>query len=101
MYLILYKETSKVDKYTVDVIIGKHDDEDYFGRAYIYNANDDDKRNLLYYASYWSTPMLHEGFTVFEGGFIETNLYPLEIHQIVDPVHQLFQSVVNKEVSLT
>ena len=99
MHVILYKETSKVDKYTVDVIIGKHSDEDYFGRAYIYNVNDDAKRNLLYYASYWQSS-LSQGFAVYEGGFIETNLYPLEIHQIVDPVHQLFQSVVNKEVNL-
>lgn len=100
MHVILYKETSKVNKYTVEVIIGKHDDEDYFGSVYIYNANDDAKRNLLYYASYWSSA-LSQGFAVFEGGFIETNLYPLEIHQIVDPVYHLFQSVVNKEVNLT
>ena len=99
MHVILYKETSKVGKYTVEVIIAKHEDEDYFGRAYIYNANDDAKRNLLYYASYWQSS-LSQGFTVYEGGFIETNLYPLEIHQIVDPVYQLFQSVVNKEVNL-
>ena len=99
MYIILYKETSKVNNYAVDVIIGKHGDEDYFGRAYIYNANDDAKRNLLYYASYWQSS-LSQGFAVFEGGFIETNLYPLEIHQIVDPVYQLFQSVANKEVNL-
>lgn len=99
MYVNLYKKTSKVNNYAVDVIIGKHDDEDYFGRTYIYNANDDAKRNLLYYASYWSSS-LSQGFAVYEGGFIETNLYPLEIHQIVDPVYQLFQSVANKEANL-
>lgn len=98
--MVLYHETSKVDNYVVEVIIAKHEDEDYFGRAYIYNANDDAKRNLLYYASYWQSS-LSQGFAVYEGGFIETNLYPLEIHQIVDPVYQLFQSVVNKEVNLT
>ena len=99
MYVNLYKETSKVNNYSVEVIIGKHEDEDYLGRAYIYNANDDAKRNLLYYASYWQSA-LSQGFAVFEGGFIETNLYPLEIHQIVDPVYHLFQSVANKEVKL-
>ena len=99
MCVILYKETSKVDNYAVEVIIGKHDDEDYFGSVYIYNANDDAKRNLLYYASYWQSS-LSQGFAVYEGGFIETNLYPLEIHQIVDPVYHLFQSVANKEANL-
>lgn len=99
MHVNLYKETSKVNNHAVDVIIGKHDGEDYFGRAYIYNANDDAKRNLLYYASYWHSS-LSQGFVVYEGGFIETNLYPLEIHQIVDPVYHLFQSVANKEVKL-
>ena len=100
MHVNLYKETSKVGKYTVEVIIGKHDDEDYFGSVYIYNANDDAKRNLLYYASYWQSS-LSQGFAVYEGGFIETNLYPFEVHQIVDSVHHLFQSVANKEVNLT
>lgn len=99
MHVNLYKETSKVNNYAVDLNIGKHDDEDYFGSVYIYNANDDAKRNLLYYASYWQSA-LSQGFAVYEGGFIETNLYPLEIHQIVDPVYHLFQSVANKEVKL-
>lgn len=100
MHVILYKETSKVNNYVVDVIIGKYSDDNHYAYAYIHNANDDAKRNLLYYASYWQSS-LSQGFAVYEGGFIETNLYPLEIHQIVDPVYQLFQSVANKEVNLT
>lgn len=100
MHVILYKETSKVNNYAVDVIIGKCSDDNHYAYAYIYNANDDAKRNLLYYASYWASS-LSQGFAVYEGGFIETNLYPLEIHQIVDPVYHLFQSVVNKGVNLT
>ena len=99
MHVNLYKETSKVNNYVVDVIIGKYSDDNHYAYAYIYNANDDAKRNLLYYASYLASS-LSQGFTVYEGGFIETNLYPFEVHQIVDPVHHLFQSVANKEVNL-
>ena len=95
--MVLYHETSVVNNYAVDVIIGKYSDDNHYAYAYIYN--DDTKRNLLYYASYWQSA-LSQGFAVYEGGFIETNLYPLEIHQIVDPVYHLFQSVANKEANL-
>ena len=98
--MVLYHETSVVDNYAVDVIIGKYSDDNNYAYAYIYKSNDDSRRNLLYYASYWQSS-LSQGFAVYEGGFIETNLYPFEVHQIVDPVHHLFQSVANKEVNLT
>lgn len=96
--MVLYHETSVVNNYAVDVILGKYSDDNHYAYAYIYKSNDDSRRNLLYYASYWQSS-LSQGFAVYEGGFIETNLYPLEIHQIVVPVYQLFQSVANKEVS--
>lgn len=97
--MVLYNETSRINNYDVELTIGEHSADSYFANVYIYNANDDARRNLLYYATYWASPLLHEGYAVYEGGFIETNLYPFEIHQIVSSVHQLFQAIVNNEVS--